>query len=954
MRPTLNVLMVEDDIDDIELIVRELGHGDFELNYSQVYSLMELPDVLNREKWDVILCDYRLPGFSAMDVLATLRQIRDKTPLIVVSGMIGEEMAVAAMRAGAADVVMKNHLSRLGPTIQHVLHDALNLQEHAQMERVQSALIQLSRVALEARSLDDLYRTIHNIISGLMPAQNFYISLYDEQTDVLSFPYYIDEYDTTPPTEKLGRGLTAYVLRKGVPLLASPVIFEQLVASGDVMEEGAPSIDWLGVPLKYNGKSVGVLAVQSYTEGVRFTETDQKILEFVSTQVAMVIYRKRAEENLEAESRFRKAIENSILAGVIATDLDGRQSYVNPAFCRMIGWEEKDLLGASPPFVYWPVEEVENIREALAVVTGEDGLPGDFELRFQRRNGERFDVYMLLSPLTGDNGQLTGWLASVYDITARKSNEEAVRSQKGRAESLARTAARLNARLDLQAVLDTVCEETTRAFNVQAAAFFLFDSDHDRYVMASSSGLPGEVIRRANPVPGEFLRSQNGKIDGTFWIKELRERPGLFNLDLIKSLDIRAMLFSGLTQMEKPIGFLTALTIGESREFVEDELSLMDGLGDLAIQAITNARLFSEIENRLDQLHALHAVDLAISASMDLRITLNILLDHVIRLLKVDAADVLLFNAGTKELEYSVGRGFRTNLPGKIRQRLRNGFAGKAVLERSHVKISNLAETHNDPEMLLLAEREGLVSYYGVPLIAKGQVKGILEIMCRNSLHISADWEELLDALAGQAAIAIDNATLFDQLQRTNEELITAYDSTLEGWVRAMDLRDQASAGHTQRVIDLTLLLALKMGLREEDLVSLRRGALLHDIGNIGIADHILQKPGKLDEEEWQLIRQHPVFAYQMISPIAYLRASIDIPYCHHEKWDGTGYPRGLQGEQIPLAARIFSIVDVWDALISDRPYRQAWSTQEALEYIESQAGTSFDPAVVSVFMTFV
>jgi HD-GYP domain-containing protein (c-di-GMP phosphodiesterase class II) len=226
--------------------------------------------------------------------------------------------------------------------------------------------------------------------------------------------------------------------------------------------------------------------------------------------------------------------------------------------------------------------------------------------------------------------------------------------------------------------------------------------------------------------------------------------------------------------------------------------------------------------------------------------------------------------------------------------------------------------------------------------------------MSRTSIQISADWQELLDSLAGQAAIAIDNATLFDQLQKTNEELISAYDTTLDGWIRALDLRDRASAGHTQRVIDLTLQLALKMGLREEELVNLRRGALLHDVGNIGIPDRILQKPGNLDEDEWNLVRQHPMFAYEMISPITYLRAAIDIPYCHHEKWDGSGYPRGLAGEYIPLAARIFSVVDVWDALISDRPYRPAWSWQEALEYIESQAGTGFDPAVVRIFMTIV
>ncbi len=180
-----------------------------------------------------------------------------------------------------------------------------------------------------------------------------------------------------------------------------------------------------------------------------------------------------------------------------------------------------------------------------------------------------------------------------------------------------------------------------------------------------------------------------------------------------------------------------------------------------------------------------------------------------------------------------------------------------------------------------------------------------------------------------------------------------AYDATIEGWSRALDLRDKETEGHTQRVTQMTIDLARKMGFSEEEIVHIRRGALLHDIGKLGVADAILHKPGPLDEDEWTKMRKHPEQALTMLSPIAYLRPALAIPYSHHEKWDGTGYPHGLSGEQIPLAARIFTVVDVWDAITSDRPYRRAWPRQQAIRYLQDQAGIYFDPKVVEVFLNW-
>jgi HD-GYP domain-containing protein (c-di-GMP phosphodiesterase class II) len=211
-----------------------------------------------------------------------------------------------------------------------------------------------------------------------------------------------------------------------------------------------------------------------------------------------------------------------------------------------------------------------------------------------------------------------------------------------------------------------------------------------------------------------------------------------------------------------------------------------------------------------------------------------------------------------------------------------------------------------------------------------------------------------MQTLAGQAAIAIDNSQLFDNLQRSNQEIRQAYDTTLEGWARALELRDRETEGHTRRVTELTMRLARHMKISEDELVNIYRGVLLHDIGKMGVPDQILRKTGPLNSNEWIEMHKHPQYAFDLLAPIPYLRPALDIPYCHHEHWDGSGYPRGLKGEQIPLSARIFSIVDIWDALLSDRPYRSAWPREKVENYLKDISGTILDPRMVETFLNMI
>lgn len=365
-------------------------------------------------------------------------------------------------------------------------------------------------------------------------------------------------------------------------------------------------------------------------------------------------------------------------------------------------------------------------------------------------------------------------------------------------------------------------------------------------------------------------------------------------------------------------------------------------------------RLFEESQRRLKQLEALHSIDIAINASMDLRTTLSVLLRHVESLLGVDAADILLYSPGLQEFRFSAGRGFHTDDIERANVRLGTSFAGRAALERRIVLIRGQLSAQSDRDFTKMYEKEGFFAYAGVPLIAKAEIKGVLEVYHRSLHSPETEWLNLLDTLAGQAAIAIDNAQLFNDLQKSNLELTMAYDATIAGWSRAMDLRDKETEGHTQRVTDLTLKLASAMNISDSQLTHIRRGALLHDIGKMGVPDNILLKADELTDQEWEKMRKHTDFAYDMLSSIRYLQPALDIPYCHHEKWDGTGYPRGLKGEQIPVAARIFAVADVWDAITSDRPYRKGWSREQALEHIKEQSGKYFDPQVVAVFLRMI
>lgn len=615
-RPLLRTLLVEDRDDDAVLLVRLLQREGYAVRWRRVDRAADLQAALGEEPWDVVLCDFRMPGFDAPEALRIVRAQDPDLPFIVVSGTVGEEIAVEMMRAGANDYVMKDNLTRLPAAV---------------AREVREAEVRRARRFAEA----------------------------------------------------------------------------QLRRLSQAVEQG-PGI-------------------------------------------------------------------------VVVADPQGRVEYVNRRFTEATGFEPQEVVGTPAHLLAEALEP--EARAALEEALRSGGWWRG-EARARRKDGTRFWAVFTVSAVRDPDGKLVHHVVVAEDVTPLKEAEE-------------------------------------------------------------------------------------------------RERE-----------------------------------------------------------------LRRHLERQVERLQALRAIDAALTGSLDLRLTLSVLLDQVTTTLQVDAAAVLLAEPGTHTLRTVAARGV-SRLPERVR--LDACAAGEAVVHGGPVRYADLERLSTERERELAAQ--GFRAYCALPLVAKGETLGVLEVLLRGRLPEDPGWWSFLEALAGQAAVAVDNARLVEELRRANLNLQLAYDATLEGWSRALDLRDRETEGHTQRVADLAVRLARAMGVPEREIVHIRRGALLHDVGKLGIPDAILLKPGPLTDEEWAIMRRHPEYAYRWLSSIEFLRPALDIPYCHHERWDGQGYPRGLRGEEIPLSARIFAVVDVFDALTSDRPYRKAWSREEALRYIRGQAGSQFDPRVVEVFL---
>jgi PAS domain S-box-containing protein/putative nucleotidyltransferase with HDIG domain len=780
MGKPLRVLIIEDSEDDELLILRALRQDGYEVESERVDTAPKMQSALNQKTWDLILSDFSMPEFNAPQALELLKASGLDLPFIIVSGTIGEETAVAALKAGANDFLVKGKFSRLGPAIEREMREAESRRE-----------------------------------------------------------------------------------------------------------------------------------------------------------------RRRAEEQLQYQAYLLSNVNDAI----IASDENYLITFWNRAAESLYGWSAEETLGKFGPDITkteFPGQDADEIPRHIR----ETGLWRG-EVTQAKKDGTRFPCEISSLMLRDEKGAVAGYISINHDITERKRAEEAVRESERQYRSLFEDSpislwvedlSEIKRRLDqlkasgiedipayLHEHLDFVieCANQVRVLDVNSTSVKLY---HAR----SKTELLGSLTHVLPAIPVEQFERELIQI-----------ASGQLNFEL-ESVD------ETLTGEKIHVSLRWTVAPGYEDTLARVIVSTID--------ITEQKRAEEQTQLQVQRLRSLRVIDVAISSSFNLNLTLDILLDQVITQLSVDAASILLFQPIVRGLEHAASRGFRTAAIREAKVKLGEGYAGKALLERRMIHSSNLTETDGElpPAFLLMVKEEGFIDYYGVPLLVKGEAKGVLEIFHRSPLPGGLEWLDFLETLAGQAAIAIEDSTLFENLQRSNQELFQAYDATIEGWSRALDLRDNETEGHTLRVTELTLELARKFGFSDEQLINIRWGALLHDIGKMGVPDNILLKPDKLNEAEWEIMKNHPGFALEMLSPIGFLKSSLDIPYCHHEKWDGSGYPRGLIGEVIPLAARLFAVVDVWDALRSDRPYRKGWAVKETIEYIRSHAGSHFDPKIVEYFLEMV
>ena len=623
--------------------------------------------------------------------------------------------------------------------------------------------------------------------------------------------------------------------------------------------------------------------------------------------------RQRIEESLRAaEARYRSLVEQLPIVVYVspATDICST-TYISPQIKTFLGYTQEEWLG--DPRFWTKILHQQDRPRVLAQFerADKDGEPPDLEYRMIAKDGSVIWIRENATLLRDADGSPLLWQGLMIDITERKQAEEALK--------LSETRYRLASRATKDAIWDLDMVNELYTWNENVESLFGYTPDET----SSDKEWWYKHIH-----PADYERVLSG-------LKAFYEGS-----DTIWADEYRFLRRDGSVAYITDRGYVERNTNGKP-------LRMIGAMSDITARKLAEV----QIRRRVDYLKTLRIIDMTITASTDLHFSLQTILRQAISQLQVDAADILLLNPTTHILEYSDGIGFYTKAIERSSVRIGEGYAGQAALERKMVNIHSLYESRESINRRLLLDGENFTGYYGVPLIAKGEIKGVLEVFHRTRLDVDQEWVDFLDALAGQAGLAVDNATLFQDLQRINLELSMAYESTLEGWSAALDLRDKETEGHTLRVTNLTLQLAEHMGLKDKDLIHIRRGALLHDIGKMGVPDRILLKPDTLTDEEWEIMRRHPSYAHEMLSRIEYLRPALSIPYCHHEKWNGSGYPRGLGGEEIPLDARIFAVVDVYDALISDRPYRPAWTKERAIENIKSLSGTHFDPRVVDAFV---
>ncbi len=910
----LRALILEDNLSDAELIVHELQRAGFRLEWVRVDNEAAYSSALNPEL-DIILADYCLPQFDAIRALQLLKDAGFKIPFIVITGSVSEENAVACIQRGAADYLIKDRLARLGPAVELALQ-----QRDLESSKKSTEIALQDSEALNRAVINSLNTKI-----AVLDSTGLIITVNDAWNRA---------GDTQSPLIRLnhsepGAAADSWV---GVNYLG---MCRRLAENG--CQEAARAMS--GIQAVLNGSQDLFLLEYAPAGGLDVQWYSMNVTPLTGTSGGAVIShyditsRKRVEELLRTQSAALEAMPSAMLI----TDRAGKIAWVNPAFSSLTGYSSHEAVGHQSRLFNPVANETSAFKNMWNTLQA--GSVWHNEVGNRRKDGSLYTSEVTIAPVRDEGGEITHFIDIEQDITERKQHEREL-------ETIVNVANALRTARTRSEMLPVIMDKLFDLLKAAGASISLYDQASDEMVVALAHGpfaaSSGQRTPAHEGVSGIIVSSRQIYIS-----KDRTIDPRIVDMGANRAFTIAGMPLIAQGQV---IGIVW---LGKTTDITPNEIRILNAIADIAANAIHRASLHEETERRLQRLIAMREIDNAITASLDLNVTLTVLIEQVLHQLNMDAGNVLLYTPDTQLLEYSVGVGFRS-LYTRSSRLLSQTHAQKAVLTRRIISLPNLAEDESGLLQKIRSRGEDYEAYFAAPLVAKGQVKGVLELYKRTPFTPNSEWFGFLEMISGQAAIAIDNAELFDNLQQSNIRLAMAYDATIEGWSRALDLRDRETEGHTRRVTEMTLQLAQAAGVREAELIHMRRGSLLHDIGKMAIPDAILLKPGAHNTEEWEIIRKHPTYAYELLSPIDFLHQALDIPYCHHEHWDGCGYPRGLKGDQIPIAARIFSVIDVYDALISDRPYRSGWERNKTIDYIRDQSGKLFDPRIVELFLNIV
>ncbi len=670
------------------------------------------------------------------------------------------------------------------------------------------------------------------------------------------------------------------------------------------------------------------------------------------------------EDLRESREMYRRFFQTSRDA-VFITAVDGRWIDMNESALTLFGYvDREDIWSDTMLNFYWDSEQ----GRVYTLELESHGFVNDLPMMFRKRDGSKIHALITAMPYEV-GGKVIGYQGLIRDVTHElKAKGENLKLKKNLniLDSLANEMGNL---LEPNDIYSSISSHIKEIIDTNWVRILKFDQLQNSYKIEFEWGTNKQ--RACSTKELEYFEENfQALIKQTSQTKQTivavlddslyqdHEDLAWTQNIIIASEDIetnlthdgQSIVLTPILINDQVIGIIHVV-FDRSRAAVSENLSFLTRTANIVAIGLKKAYMLQHSEAHVKKLSSLQRVQQILLENLSLPTTLDMMVDQVVTELGVDAVNIMYLHPGLKSLRSISQKGFRQKIFRDSGQDIGDGLAGRAAQTEKIVHVRDLANCTENVNRSLEFSTEKFVTYFGVPLLVKDRLVGVLEIFNREIIDPEAYWVDLLKLIAGLIAVAIDLQNLTNDLERSRKKISAAFDGVIMGWATALELRGIEAEGHASRTQDLASRLAAKIGISGTGLEDIRQGALLHDIGKMGIPDEVLLKGSVLNAEEKKLVGRHPIDAFELLKSVDVLKGALDIPLYHHERWDGEGYPYGIEGENIPLSARIFAMVDVWDAMQTDRPYRKAFSRTEALGHLKEQAGKHFDPVVLKAFI---